>query len=158
MQFNSYKCGGVLYKVTDEVQVGEKLWPKREIWLEVPTENSMDQGTEIYAFELFGEECSGTEWLEEGAWYDVVFRIKGKIFKSKKEPGKESVFPKLKILDIKKSKNPFEEGKDIQNTTDDLSNTIVSELAGQVKDWGNEKAQQDIFKQNDGAADGDLPF
>ena len=158
MQFNSYKAGGILYKVTEEVYVGEKKWPKREIWIEVPTEASMSQGTEIYAFELFGDECSGTEWLEPGAWYDFVFRIAGKIFKPKARPTEEAVFPKLKIIDIKKGPNPFEKGKDIKNRPEDLSNTIVSELAAEVKDWANEPAQADIFKTKVGDDYDELPF
>ena len=158
MQFNSFRSGGVIYRITDTELVGKNSMPKREVWLEVPTQKGMDTKTQIFKFEVLFEETSSLDFFNVGSWVDVVFTIQGRIWEPPKEPGVKKLFNSLRIIDMKVGPNPFQEGKDIKNKPEDLSNTIVSELADNVKDWANEEPKQDtLWDKTDTNAD-DLPF
>lgn len=159
MQMNTYKAGGIIFKIYDKEFVGKKAnVEKREIIIEVPTENSMAQGTELYKLETLFEETSALDNFAEGQWVDFVFRVTGRSWYPKDEPTKLVVFTGLRLIDMRKAPSPFDEGKDIKNKPEDLSNTIVSDLADKVKDWGNEPKQTDIFEQQKGDEFNDLPF
>ncbi len=155
MQMNSFKTGGIVYKICDTVFIQGKNgeFQKREIWIETPTQNGMSQDTELFKFEVLFEETGSLDNYTEGKWVDVVFVIKGREWTDKE--GNKHLFNSLKPLDIKHGPNPFEDGKDLKNTPDDLSNTIVSELGDKVKDWANETPKRDTrFDQQED----DLPF
>lgn len=160
MQFNSFKSGGVIYKICDTQFVGKnKDIPKREIWVEVPTQKGMDSKTQLFKFEVMYEEASSLDYFNESDWVDVVFTIEGRIWEPKDEPGKKVLFQTLRPIDMKVAPNPFKGGKDLRNTPDDLSNTIVSELGDQVKDWANEAPRRDtLFNPPSGDDDDSLPF
>ena len=151
IQYNTFKTGGVIYKITDVIFVGKnKDFPKRELWLEVPTTRGVDQRTELFKFEVVGDDAGSLDYMHETAWVDMVFKIEGRIWKNPE--GKEILFTSLKIIDAKEGPNPFDEKKELMNTPDDLSNTISSSEGDQVKDWNNPQAVVDV---NQGAS---LPF
>ena len=156
MQFNSFKSGGIIYKITDTEFVGKGDGiPKRELWLEVPTQKGMSDKTQIFKFEVLYEETASLDFYTEGNWADVVFTITGREWSPPNEPNTKKLFNSLRIIDIKEAPNPFDAGKDIRNKPEDLSNTIVSELGDQVKDWVNETPKRDTMFE---PQEGDLPF
>ena len=161
MQFNSFKTGGVIYKITDVEFVGKNNIQKREAWVEIPTQKGMDTKTQIFKFEVMFEEVNSLDAYTEGSWVDIVFTIQGRRWSPPDEPGVEKLFNSLKIIDMREGPNPFKEGKDIKNKPEDLSHTIVSELADRVKDWANEPPNRDtLFDENGDIRDdvNDLPF
>ena len=151
MQFNSFKTGGVVYKVceTEFIQGKKGEFQKREIWIEIPTQSGMDSNTEILVFETIFDETAMLDNYTEGKWVDIVFRIASRKW-TNPETQKEKVFNSFKLIDMKHGPNPFEEGKDLQNKPDDLSNTIVSELGDKVKDWQNETEKRDTLFDDNG--------
>jgi hypothetical protein len=166
MQFNSFKTGGVIYKITDTELVGHKKSPKRELWVEVPTQSGMSENTTIFLFEVMFEETNSLDFFKEGEWVDIVKKERHRVWtppRKQDENGesfqpRDKLFNSKQILDVRKAPNPFEEGKDLRNTPDDLSNTIVSELGDQVKDWVNEKPKQDTLFDPPSGDDDQLPF
>ncbi len=158
MQFNTFRSGGIVHTITDIEHVGKALWPKREIWIEIPTQPSThDQKSEVIPYELFGDECAMADRFSPGDWVDFIFRLTSRLWSPKDDPSKKKCFLTLKLIDMKIGPNPFEEKKDIKNTPEDLSNSIVSDLADKVKDYANEESVKDV---NDPFAEqpDDLPF
>jgi len=153
MQFNSFKTGGIIHTITETEFIKGKNgdFAKRELWLEVPTQSGMDNKTQIFKFEVLFDEAASLDYYEAGQWVDVVFTIKGRLWKDKTKPDAvEKLFNSNSIIDMKKGPNPFDKGKDLRHTPDDLSNTIVSELGDKVKDWVNEDNKQDTLFDEDG--------
>ena len=157
MQYNSFRTGGVVYKVceTQFIQGKKGEFQKREIWIEVPTQSGMDHDTEILVYETIFDETAMLDNYTEVKWVDIVFKIASRKW-TNPDTGVEKVFNSFKLIDMKHGPNPFDEGKDNQNKPEDLSNTIVSELGDRVKDWVNEDAQKDILDPN--KHPDDLPF
>ena len=163
IQLNTFRCGGVVYKITDVEYVGKnKDFPKKSMWLEVPTTYGVNQKTELFGFEVVGDDVSSLDRFSEGSWLDVVFKIEGRTWKNPQ--GKEVLFTSLKIIDAKEGKNPFDEGKEIKSKPADLSNTVLSDTGDFVKDWANEVGTADVLKKKsiwdtDGPDEyKDLPF
>jgi len=159
IQLNTFKTGGVIYKITKTKLVGKKSdFPKRELWVEVPTQLGVNQKSTLFKFEVIGEETGSLDWYNESEWVDIVFKVDTRKWNSPE--GEDVLFLSLKIIDMKKGPNPFSEGKDMKNKPEDLSNTLVSELGDKVKDWANEEADHnldDMFKPS-GGDDTGLPF
>ena len=157
MQFNSFKTGGVIHTITETEFIKGKSgdFPKRELWLEVPTQSGMDSKTQLFKFEVLFDEAGSLDYYNTGEWVDVVFTIKGREWKDPSTQ-KKKLFNSNSIIDMKKGPNPFESGKDLRHTPDDLSNTIVSELGDNVKDWINENSKSDVLPTI--PFDNDLPF
>lgn len=158
VQLNTFRLGGIIFKITDIEYVGKKKdFPKRELWLEVPTQMGVDQKSTMVKFESVGDDTASLDFFKPAQWVDMVWRFDGRLWKSPE--GKEVLFNSCKIIDMKVGPNPFEEGKELENKPEDLSNTLVSELGHQVKDWVNEKGVGDVndklpFEE----VDDDLPF
>ena len=162
MQFNSFKTGGIVFKICETQFIPGKKgeFQKREIWVEIPTQNSMDTNTEIFVFETIFDETGMLDNYTEGKWVDIVFRVSSRRWTDPKT-NKEKVFNSFKLIDMKHAPNPFDKGKDLRHTPDDLSNTIVSELGDKVKDWINEAPKRDTMFDEDGNFNDDvdeLPF
>jgi len=161
MQYNSFRVGGVVYKVceTEFIQGKKGEFQKREIWVEVPEQSGMDQNTVMFVFETIFDETAMLDNFTEGKWVDIVWKVTSREWTS--PDGKQKCFNSKKLLDMKHGPNPFDKGEDIQNKPEDLSNTIVSAQGDEVKDWANEKPTQDTLFDKDGNLkedDDDLPF
>ena len=160
MQYNTNKAGGVVYKVGEIFMVGKegKQFPKREIWVEVPSIRSMSQKTDLFKIETIFEETAMLDDFPEGCWVDFIYTLRGRKFTNKKT-GKEDVFNSIKLIDMKRGPNPFDKGEEIDNSIDGISSSITSSNPDGPKDWANEPLKQDtLFSKQEGDEFNDLPF
>jgi len=131
MNLNNYRSAGVIYKISDTEMVGKKKdFPKRMLFLEVPTTNSMDKKTtEILKFTVVGPECGSLDYYEENTWVSVVFRIAGRFWRPPDDPEKEVHFMNLEVVDISREPNPFEHNQEPESpSADELSPDIFNEF------------------------------
>ena len=153
LSLTSFKTMGVVYKVPDTTHT-KKGYPKREIWIEIPTTTmSQKQKTIIVPFLVLGDECGSLDFYTEGEFLEVLFALDSFMWT---DPTTGNVKPllSLKIIDLHRRENPFETKEDIDDSPDALSPDIVAELATNVKDYSREVDKELPFDNNED----DLPF
>ena len=156
MNLNNYKTAGVIYKITKEELVGKNNdYPKRFLFLEVPSLNSMDnQTTEVWKFTIMGPECGSLDYYEEKEWLEVTFKIEGRFWKPKDEPDKEVHFMNLRIVDMARATNPFDMNQEPESpSVDEITPDLFKDLEDRSEAMKKEKTGGDKPEYDD-----DLPF
>jgi len=155
---NNYKAAGVVYEVGEIEYTKKGNWPKRKLFVEVPTSNSGMQDTEVVCFMVMGDEAGSLDYYEAGDWVEILFKIEGRWWKPPNED-KKIHLQSLRPIDIHKGENPFEKNVKVSQDPDDLSPDYVAELAKNVKDYSKEVPAQDtLFKRDEGDDNNGLPF
>jgi len=155
---NNYKCAGVIFEISEIEYTKKSNWPKRHLYIEVPTASGGMQKTEIFKFLVMGEEAKSLDWYNTGEWVEVLFRIEGRWWKPPDEEKKVHLMS-LRPIDIHKGENPFE--KDVEEMSqdpDDLSPDIMKDLAKNVRDYTREVANNGLFAPPGDNNEDDLPF
>jgi hypothetical protein len=158
INFNSYKCAGVIYQI-DEIEYTKKSnWPKRYFYLEVPTASGDNQKSEIFRFLVMGDEAASLNYYNEGDWVEVMFKIEGRFWTPPDEKDKSVYLGSLRPIDIHKGENPYERNKkDYKQNPDEASPDHLAELAKNVYDLANQPREPSLFDPPTGDDD-DLPF
>ena len=150
MNLLNYKAAGVIYNIGDTEMVGKnKDFPKRSLFIEIPTTNSMDKKTtEILKFTVIGPECGSLDYYANGEWVELVFRIEGRYWTPPSEPDKEVHFQNLALVDVSRANNPFKRSQDPESpSAEELSPDIFNEFEKKKK--GNDRFEPIVD---------DLPF
>jgi len=153
MNLTSYKIAGTIYRI-DETEFTKKGYPKRFLFVEVPTTYGDHQRSEILKFLVMGDETASIDFYEEGQFVEILFKLEGRFWTPPDEPDKKIHLSSLRIVDIHKRDNPFKGGEKISESPDDNSPDHLAELATNVKDWTQKQDSKDPFEPQDG----DLPF
>ena len=156
MNLNSYKTMGTIYDIPD-TQFTAKGFPKRELFVEIPTSTSGSQKSVVIKFTVLGDEAGSLDFYEVGQFVEILFKLDSFEWK-KPETGEKIHLQSLKIVDIHKRDNPFETGEKVADLPDDLSPDPVAELATKVKDWTNIEKGNTLFDKDGNMTDDDLPF
>jgi len=154
MNLTSYKTMGTIYRI-EETQLTAKGFPKRILYLEIPTAIGMDQKTIVRKFLVLGDECGSLDFFKEGEFVEMMFKLDSFWWKPPDED-KKILLESLKVLDMHKRDNPFLTGEQVDDRPDALSPAPVVELATKVKDYVNEEGERDTLF--DGPDDDGLPF
>ena len=153
MNYNSYRCAGVLYDIGEVEFTKKSGYPKLKFHVEVPTIASMAQKTEIFEFLIMGDDANGFDtYYEKGDWVELLFRIEGRFWTPPDDPDKNIYLSSLRPIDIHKGENPFETGKELVSSTKELSSDPIQELTKNVRDYSENNKDPFEEQQND------LPF
>ena len=147
----SFKVVGVIHTI-EETSFTKKGFPKRNLILEIPVAPGDRQKTTPIKFGTIGDDCGSLDFYEEGQWVEMLFQLDGRFWKSPE--GEEIHFQSLRIVDMNKIDNPFDNPEQLSQDPDDYSPDHLAELAKNVKDYTKTVQEQLPFEPREN----DLPF